>query len=113
MALVSTFMLAHHTPPRSYPDLGIPDSHRPLTHHGGDRDKIAKVVKINTHHVSMLAYFLEKLKNTPDGDGSLLEHVVILYGAGLSDGHLHSHDHASTRLAGAGQGNIKGERHLQ
>jgi hypothetical protein len=64
------------------------------------------------HHISMLAYLLEKLRNTPDGDGTLLDHVVILYGAGLSDGNLHLHDNVPTLLAGGGAGKIKGGRHL-
>jgi hypothetical protein len=112
MTRVTTFMLGHETTTRSYPELGIPDSHHPLTHHGGDPDKIKKVIKINTHHISMLAYFLEKLRNTPDGDGTLLDHVVILYGAGLSDGNLHLHDNVPTLLAGGGSGKIKGGRHV-
>jgi hypothetical protein len=113
MTRVTTFMLGHETTTRSYPELGIPDSHHPLTHHGGDPDKIKKVVKINSHHISMLAYFLEKLRNTPDGDGTLLDHVVVLYGAGLSDGNLHLHDNVPTLLAGGGAGRIKGGRHVR
>ena len=113
MTRVTTFMLGHETTTRSYPELGVPDSHHPLTHHGGDPDKIKKVVKINMHHISMLAYFLEKLRNTPDGDGTLLDHVVILYGAGLSDANLHLHDNVPTLLAGGGSGKIKGGRHLR
>jgi uncharacterized protein DUF1552 len=113
MTRVTTFMMGHETTTRSYPELGIPDSHHPLTHHGGDPDKIKKVIKINTHHISMLAYFLEKLKNTADGDGTLLDHVVVLYGAGLSDGNLHLHDNVPTLLAGGGSGKIKGGRHVR
>jgi len=110
---VTTFMLGHETTTRAYPELGIPDSHHPLTHHGGDPDKIAKVIKINTHHIKMLAYFLDKLKSTPDGDGSLLDHTIILYGAGLGDGNLHSHQHLPALLAGGGAGQMKGGRHLR
>jgi Protein of unknown function (DUF1552) len=110
---VTTFMIGHEQTTRTYSEIGIPDAHHPLTHHGGDAAKIAKVIKINIYHAKMFAYFLEKLQSTPDGDGSLLDHCIIVYGGGLSDGNLHLHDNLPILLAGGGAGRIKGGRHLR
>jgi hypothetical protein len=110
---VATFMMGHEQTTRSYSEIGIPDAHHPLTHHGGDTEKIAKVIRINIFHAKMFAYFLEKLRSTPDGDGSLLDHSVVLYGGGLSDGNLHLHNNLPILLAGGGSGQIKGGRHLR
>jgi len=107
---VSTFMMGREFTPRTYPEIGIPDGHHGLTHHRGEAEKIAKVIQINTYHVKTFAYFLEKLRSAPDGDGSLLDHTVILYGGGLSDGNNHSHENLPTLLAG---GRIKAGRHIQ
>lgn len=109
---ITTFMMGHETTTRAYPEIGIPDSHHPLTHHGGDKEKIAKVLKINTFHTTMLAYFLQKLSSVQDGDGCLLDHCIILYGSGLSDGNLHLHDNLTTLLIGGGSGKLKGNRHI-
>src|SRR4029077_9218056 len=75
---VTTFMQGHEQTTRTYPEIGIADAHHPLTHHGGNEEKIAKVIRINIFHIKMFAYFLDKLKSTPDGDGSLLDHSVIV-----------------------------------
>ena len=83
---VITFQLARETSTRTYPEIGVPEPHHPLTHNGGDPEKLAKVAKINAFHVSLFAYFLEKLKATPDGDGSLLDHSLYLYGSGMGNG---------------------------
>src|SRR5205807_9668780 len=88
---VVTFQLARETSNRTYPEIGISESHHPLTHHGGDPDKIAKVAKINRFHVSLFAEFLEKLQATPEGDGSLLDHVLYLYGSGMGNPNVHDH----------------------
>lgn len=109
---VSTFMMGHETTTRAYPELGIPDSHHPLTHHGGDAEKIAKVIKINSLHTKMLAHFVDRLHSVSDGDGCLLDHSVVLYGSGLGDGNLHLHDNLTTLLVGGGSGKLKGGRHL-
>ncbi len=85
MTRVGTFQVGHEMSLRSYPELGFGDSHHSVTHHHGDQEKIAKVIQINTYHVKQFGYFLEKLRSTPDGDGSLLDHSMILYGAALSD----------------------------
>ena len=110
---VATFMMGHEQTTRSYSEIGIPDAHHPLTHHGGDTEKIAKVIRINIFHAKMFAYFLEKLRSTPDGDGSLLDHSIIVYGGGLSDGNLHLHNNLPILLAGGGSGRIRGGRHLR
>jgi hypothetical protein len=110
---VTTFMMGHEQTTRTYAEIGIADAHHPLTHHGGDAAKIAKVIQINIFHAKMFAYFLEKLRSTPDGDGSLLDHSMIAYGGGLSDGNIHSHDNLPILLAGGGAGKIKGGRHLR
>jgi hypothetical protein len=109
---VITFMIRESTE-RAYPEIGIRDGHHTLTHHGGDPEKLAKVVKINTYHVSTFAYYLEKLRATPDGDGTLLDNVMIMYGAGLSDGNRHNAFNLPILLAGGGTGHIKGGRHVR
>jgi hypothetical protein len=110
---MTTFMTGHEQTNRAYPEIGIPDSHHSLSHHGGSADKKAKLVQINLHHSKLLAYFLEKLRSTPDGDGSLLDHSIILYGSGLSDGNMHTHDNLPMLLAGGGSGQVKGGRHIR
>jgi len=110
---VTTFMTGHETTTRSYAEIGIPDSHHPVSHHAGNPERKSKLARINTHHSKALAYFLQKLKSTPDGDGSLLDHCVILYGSGLSDSNLHTHDNLPVLLAGGGAGKLKGGRHLR
>lgn len=110
---ITTFMKGHEQSFRPYAEIGIPDAHHPLTHHGGSAEKKVKVTRINTFHVEMLAYFLERLRSTPDGDGSLLDHSVIVYGSGLSDGNMHLHNNLPILLAGGGGGKMKGGRHLR
>ena len=110
---VVTFMMGHEQTNRAYPEIGIPDAHHSLSHHGGNRDKMAKLVQINLYHTKLLAGFLEKLRSTSDGDGSLLDHAAILYGSGLSDGNMHTHDNLPVLLAGGGSGQIKGGRHIR
>ena len=110
---VITFMMSRELSTRSYPEIGIADPHHPLTHHAGDPEKIAKVSQINMFHVKTFAYFLEKMRSTPDGDGSLLDHSMIVYGSGLSDANLHLHDNLPVLLVGGEAGQIKGGRHLR
>jgi hypothetical protein len=110
---VITFMMGREVSGRTYPQIGVPDPHHAISHHQKNPEKMAKVARINTHHVAMFAYFLEKLRTTPDGDGSLLDHVVIMYGSGLSDGDLHNHVNLPMLVAGAGGGRIKGGRHVR
>jgi hypothetical protein len=110
---VMTFQLARETSNRTYPEIGVPDPHHPLTHHGNDAEKIAKMAKINAFHVSLFAYYLEKLKSTPDGDGSLLDHSLVLYGSGMGNPNIHDHVNLPVVVAGGGAGRLKGGRHIK
>ena len=109
---IVTFMAGHELSGRTYPEIGVPDAHHPLSHHRGVPAAIEKLTKVNTHHVSLFALFLEKLRATPDGDGSLLDHVMIVYGAGMSDSMAHSPYNLPVLLLGGGGGQLQGGRHL-
>jgi hypothetical protein len=110
---VITFMMGREGSNRSYRHLGVPDGHHNCTHHQNDPEKIEKTTLIDTYHVQMFSYMVDKLKATPDGDGSLLDHSMILYGSSLSDGNQHLHDNLPLVLVGGGAGSIKGGRHLK
>jgi len=110
---VSTFMLGREASVRSYPEIGVSDSHHPLSHHGNDPAKLAKIAKINTFHMKLFAYFLDKLKATPDGDGSLLDHTLLLYGSGMSDSNIHYTRNVPSLVIGGPAFDIKGGRHVQ
>jgi hypothetical protein len=110
---VITFQNAQEGSNRSYPEIGIPDQHHPLTHHRYDPVKMEKVSKINTYHATMFASYLEKLRNTPDGDGSLLDHTLILYGSGMSDANVHNVQNLPILLVGGPAYGVKGNRHLR
>jgi len=113
MTRVCTFQIGHEMSGRAYPELGFGDSHHSVTHHHGDAEKIAKTVQINIFHTKMLAYYLDKLRATPDGDGSLLDHAMILYGGALSDGNLHLYTSLPLVLVAGGVAGIKGGRHIR
>jgi hypothetical protein len=113
MTRVSTFQIGHEMSLRAYPELGFGDSHHSVTHHHGEAEKIAKVIQINTYHTKMLAYYLDKLRSTPDGDGSLLDHSMILYGAALSDANLHLYVDLPLLLVAGGVNGIKGGQHIR
>ena len=106
---VFTFMLARELSQRSYPQVGVPEPHHATSHHQDDPVKLAKLVKIQAYHVTLFAHFLEKLRSTPDGDGSLLDHSLILYGSSMSNSNLHNHKPLPILVAG----NVKGGRHLK
>ncbi|MBI2689617.1 MAG: DUF1552 domain-containing protein [Acidobacteria bacterium] len=108
---VITFQLARETSTRTYPEIGVSDPHHPLTHNGGDVEKLMRVAKINAFHVSLFSYFLEKLKATPDGDGTLLDHTTYLYGSGM--GNADKHDHMNLPILVAGGSQAKGGRHVR
>jgi hypothetical protein len=110
---VITFQLARETSNRTYPEIGVSEAHHPLTHHGGDAEKIAKVAKINQFHVSLFAEFLQKLKNTPEAGGSLLDHVLYLYGSGMGNPNVHDHINLPIIVAGGAAGNLVGGRHIR
>jgi hypothetical protein len=110
---VITFQLARETSGRTYPEIGVPDPHHPLTHHGNDPAKIARMAKINQFHVSLFAEFLAKMKATPDGDGSLLDHSLYLYGSGIGNPNVHDHTNLPILIAGGAAGGMKGNRHIK
>jgi hypothetical protein len=107
---VITFMIGRELTGRPYPEIGVNDAHHPTSHHQNDPEKLAKLAKINTFHTQLFAYYLEKLKATPDGDGALLDHLILVYGAGMSDSQLHAHGNLPLALFGGG---IRGDRHLK
>src|SRR5215212_8355030 len=104
---VITFQLARETSNRTYPEIGVPDAHHPTSHHQGDPEKIAKIAKINRFHVSLFAYYLNKLQATPDGDGSLLDHLTLMYGAGMSDSNAHDPGNLPVLLLGRASGRLR------
>ena len=110
---VITFQLARETSTRTYPEIGVPEAHHPTTHHGGNVEKMMKVAKINAFHVSLFAYYLEKLKATPDGNGSLLDHSLIMYGSGMGNPDKHDHVNLPILVAGGSGGQMKGGRHIK
>jgi hypothetical protein len=110
---VVTFQLARELNNRTYPEIGVPDPHHPTSHHGNDPEKLAKIAKINTFHVSLFAQFLEKLKSTPDGQGSLLDNTVYLYGSGLGNSSIHDHENLPILVAGGAACGMRGGRHIQ
>ena len=110
---VITFQLARETSNRSYTEIGVIDPHHPLTHNGGDPEKLAKVAKINQFHVSLFAYYLEKLAAVPDGDGTLLDHSLILYGSGMGNPNIHDHVNLPIIVAGGSAGKARGGRHIK
>ena len=110
---VITFMVAHETSARAYPEINVSDAHHPLSHHGGDKEKIAKLIDVNSYHVELLSYYLQRLAATEDGDGSLLDHSMIMYGSGMSDGNAHNHSKLPIAVIGGGAGSLKGGRHIR
>jgi hypothetical protein len=110
---VCTFQLARETSNRTYPEIGVSDPHHPLSHHGNDPEKIARMSKINAFHVSLFAYYLERLKATPDGDGSLLDHSLILYGSGIGNPNIHDHTNLPVLVAGGAAVGMRGGRHIR
>ena len=110
---VITYVPAREGSNRSYREIGISDGHHSITHHQNDLEKIDNVAKIDTLLVQTFAYLLDKLKSTPDGDGSLLDHSILVYGSGTADGNRHTHHDLPVLVAGGGAGQIKGGRHLR
>jgi hypothetical protein len=110
---VATMMLANAGSNRPYREIGVPDGHHDLSHHGGDAAKHAKIRKINHFHIEQLAYLLMRLKSIPEGEGTLLDHTMLCYGSGLGDGDRHNHDNLPVLLAGRGGGAIDPGRHIR
>lgn len=110
---VITFMLSREFSGRTYPQLGVTDPHHPLSHHQNNPESLEKLAKIQAHHAGLFAYYLDRLQSTPDGDGSLLDHMILIYGGGLSDSQTHSAENLPIILFGGGSGTLKGGRHTR
>jgi hypothetical protein len=109
---VATMMIGREGSLQAYPEIGVPDSHHPLTHHRGNPEFVEKVTRINAYHAELFAHFVEKLKATPDGDGTLLDHSMVVYGSAISDGDRHTHEDLPVLLVGRGAGRLKPGRHV-
>ena len=109
---VVTFMLGREQSTRSFPQIGVPNAHHPLSHHQDDPERVALMSKINTYHVVLFAEFVEKMRSTPDGDGSLLDHSLLLYGAGMSNSNAHAPNNLPIMLVGGAGGGLEGGRHI-
>jgi hypothetical protein len=107
---IVTYMVRREESQATYPQIGVPDAHHWCSHHGGNPDKIAMVAKINAHHVSLFSHLVERMKKTPDGDGTLLDHAIFMYGAGFGDGNVHSPERLPIMVVGGGCGTLKGGR---
>ena len=110
---VSTFMIARDLSQRTFPQIGVPEPHHSVSHHGNNPVMIAKLEKINNYHATLLAFFLDKLRSTPDGDGNLLDHSMILYGSSMSNPNEHNHFPLPLLVAGGACGKLEGGRHLK
>jgi len=113
MTRVITFQLARETSTRTYPQVGVPEPHHPVSHHTNDPEKLAKLARINAYHVSLFAYLVGKLQATPDGDGSLLDHTIYLLGSGMGNPDIHNHTNLPIVLAGGRTSRLKGARHIK
>ena len=110
---VISFQLAREASTRCYPEIGVPEPHHPVTHHGNNPEKLEKCAKINRFHVSLFAEFLEKMANTPEAGGSLLDHSVYMYGSGMGDSDAHDHSNLPILIAGGASQKMKGGRHIK
>jgi hypothetical protein len=110
---ISTFMMAREVSYRTFPMLGISEGFHPASHHQNDPARLENLTKINTYHVELLSHLLSRLEATPDGDGSLLDHSLILYGSGMSNSNVHNHSPLPVLVAGGAAGKLKGGRHLK
>ncbi|HLK49094.1 MAG TPA: DUF1552 domain-containing protein [Bryobacteraceae bacterium] len=110
---VVSFMISKEQSPRPYPQIGVPEAHHPLSHHNNQPELVERMSKINTYHAQLFSKYLARLRATPDGDGNLLDHMIILYGAGLSNSNAHSGENLPLMLVGGGAGKLKGGRHLK
>jgi len=110
---VSTFMLAKEVSGRSYPEIGVADSHHPVSHHQDEPAKLERLYKINEYHFRQFAYLVDKLSKLPDGDGNMLDHTLFLYGTGISDSNTHFHDDLPIALVGGKAAGIRGGRYVR
>jgi len=112
MTRVASFMLGRDGSNRAYREIGISDGHHSISHHQGDAERLDKLIKIDELHVSMFAYMVKRLQETADGDGTLLDHSLVLFGSSISESNIHTHDDLPIVLAGTGNGQVRGNRHL-
>jgi hypothetical protein len=112
MTRVSTLLMGREQSTRSYPEAGVPEPHHPVSHHQNRPEQLEKLAKINIFHTELFAYLLDRLRATPDGEGTLLDNVILLYGAGLSNSDVHLHHDLPILLAGGAGGHLKGGRHI-
>jgi len=110
---IASFIMAHDGSNRSYPFIGVSDGHHDLSHHGNDQAKKEKIAKINEFHVKQFGYFLQKLRSIKEGDGTLLDNCMVVYGSGIGDGNRHNHDDLPVLVAGKGGGTIQTGRHIK
>jgi len=110
---VVSFMMARELSTLSYPQIGVADGHHPVSHNNNVPEQVAKKAKIDIYHLELFANFLEKLRSTPDGDGNLLDHSMILYGSGMSNGNVHDHENLPILVAGRAAGKLKAGRHIK
>ena len=113
MTRISTFVISRELSNRTYPEIGIADANHPLSHHQNNPEKLAKQAKLNAFHLKMFSHFLEKLKTTPDGDGTLLDHSALLYGCNMSDSNLHMPENLPTLVMGGKSHGIMGNNHVK
>jgi hypothetical protein len=109
---VTSFMMARENINRSYTEIGLPEVHHSMSHHGNDPDKMKDFSRLNTYHVETLAYYLNKLQSISDGDGTLLDNTVVLYGSGMSDGNTHNNYDVPVVVIGGRENGLQGNRHL-
>ena len=110
---VSTFQIARELSGRSYPWIGVPEAHHQISHHQNDPHNIQQKTKIDAYHMSLFARFIQKLRDTPDGDGNLLDHSILVYGGGMGDGDKHTPMDLPVTIVGGGCGAMKGNRHIR
>jgi hypothetical protein len=113
MTRIFSFMMAKEVSMRTYNNIGVPDAFHPLSHHQNDPEKLEKLVKVQTYHTDVFARFIKRLANMPDGDGSMLDHSIILFGSNMSNSDLHNNDPLPSAILGRGYGRIKGGQHLK
>jgi hypothetical protein len=110
---VFTLLLGREQTNRPYPNIGVPEAHHSISHHQNDPVKLAKAAKINTYHISLLAYFAERLNSIQDGDGTLLDHSMLYFGSGMSNGNQHDRNNPPAIVVGGANGGLKGDRHVK
>ena len=110
---IVVFMLAHEGSNRAFPEIGVPEAHHQISHHQGNAEKLAKIARIDRFYADRLKDFIERLKATPDGEGSLLDQSLVLYGSGISEGNKHLHSNLPLVLAGRGGGTLSPGRHVR